>query len=202
MTTRLLSAVLVAGLSVFSCPASAQDNPNSRMMFEINVRVCEKSLDSGEIRTLAEPAIVTIAGRPFSFASGGNLEPKTDESSTARQADSANSEPVRTIPPLPTGSPKVTTMALTPEMERKLSSLGELFFGTSMTGQIQTTSTDAVQLTLKIGVGSVVSQPNDPKTDLVRSETFEFRTVMQPGETKRLACSKTQWCEIHVVRLR
>jgi len=75
---------------------------------------------------------------------------------------------------------------------------GDLDIGTRVTGNFERTRTGTVQLALKIRIGFAVSQDEDPKTDLVRTETLDIRTVLRPGETKRLKSSASQWCEVRV----
>ena len=60
------------------------------------------------------------------------------------------------------------------------------------------TRAGTVQLALKIRIDVAISQDDDPETDLVRTETFDIRTVLRPGETKRLKVSASQWCEVRV----
>ena len=70
--------------------------------------------------------------------------------------------------------------------------------GTRVNGKFERTGTGTVRLALKIRIGLIVPQEDDPKTELVRTETVEIRTVLRPGETKRLTCSASQWCEVTV----
>jgi len=74
----------------------------------------------------------------------------------------------------------------------------ELNFGTSLSVKVQSTSTDAVQLALKIDVGSLVSIRDDADSAMVITETLEIRTSVKLGEVKRLHCTNLHWCEITV----
>ncbi len=74
----------------------------------------------------------------------------------------------------------------------------DLDIGTRVTGSFEHMHTGTVQLSLKISIGATVSQDDDPRTDLVKTETLDIRTVLRPGETKRLKCSPSQWCEVRI----
>jgi len=73
-----------------------------------------------------------------------------------------------------------------------------LSFGMDVTGTLEEGRTGAVQLSVKIALGALVSQEDEPDTDVVRTDVFEIRTILQPGELKRIKCSATEWCEVRV----
>ena len=75
---------------------------------------------------------------------------------------------------------------------------GDLEIGTRLTGNFERNLNGMVQLALKISVGKSVVQTSDPNSDLVKTETFDIRTVLRPSESKRLKCSDSQWCEVRI----
>jgi hypothetical protein len=152
MARRCLCAVLVFCMAALTYSVSAQVNSNAQMV--ISIKVCETAGEGSKQKTLAEPTIATIPGRPFSFESGGSVRTKTRD--------------------------------------------GDLDIGTRVTGTFERTRTGTVQLALKISFGVPVPQDDDPKTDLVKTETLDIRTALRPSETKRLKCSASQWCEVRV----
>lgn len=152
MKKRLLVATLFVCTAVVSYAVSGQNGPAPQMV--LSIKVYEASDDGAEKKILAEPAIASISGRPFSFVSGGHHKTKAGED--------------------------------------------DLEIGTRITGTFTRTGADTVQLVLDIRIGSAVSQKHEPKTDLVRTETIEIRTSLRPGQTKRLDCSRSQWCELTI----
>ncbi len=67
--------------------------------------------------------------------------------------------------------------------------------GTRVSGKFELSETGTVQLALKVRIASAVPQ-DEPETALVRMEILEIRTTLQPGKTKRINCSASQWCEL------
>jgi len=76
-----------------------------------------------------------------------------------------------------------------------------LNFGCWISGKVQSTATDAVQIALKIDVGSLVPIKDDADSAMVIIETLDIRTSVKLGEVKRLHCTKLHWCEIMVTQL-
>lgn len=70
--------------------------------------------------------------------------------------------------------------------------------GTRVNGTFERTGTGTVRLALEIRIGSTVPQACDPQTELFRTETVEIRTLLHPGQTKRLHFSAFQWCDVTV----
>jgi hypothetical protein len=78
----------------------------------------------------------------------------------------------------------------------------EFDVGTQLNGKVERTQAGGVQLDLRISIGSILSPADDQETDLVRTESLDIRTVLRPGEVKRLKYSDSQWCEVRVADLK
>lgn len=81
---------------------------------------------------------------------------------------------------------------------------GDFDIGTNITGKFELTAAGAAQLILKIRVATAIAQEENPKagdaarSDIVRTEILEIRTLLKPGEARRFDCSDHQWCELRV----
>lgn len=71
MRMRSFSALLVASIAAMVCHAHAQSNPQ----IMVSVRMCEKGKGESPPKVLAEPVIVAMPGRPFSFKAVAPLSP-------------------------------------------------------------------------------------------------------------------------------
>lgn len=68
---QLRTALLVCATSLSSA-VSAQDNPSRQMI--LSITLYEQGVNDARPKILAEPAIATIPGRPFSFEAGGAVK--------------------------------------------------------------------------------------------------------------------------------
>ncbi|HWL09519.1 MAG TPA: hypothetical protein VNQ76_14010 [Planctomicrobium sp.] len=80
----------------------------------------------------------------------------------------------------------------------KTDSGDDLKIGIQVTGKLERPRADLVSIAIKAGVGTQIIQDNDPKTVLVKTDTFDIRAVVRLGETKRFRFSEIQCCEICV----
>jgi hypothetical protein len=76
-----IALVFVAAMLVGSQPTAGGDQPPQGKQLQFNVRVFEGdplgSREAGTLKVLAEPRLVTLQNRTFSFVSGGEI-PITD----------------------------------------------------------------------------------------------------------------------------
>lgn len=83
-----IALVFAAAMLVGSQPTAGGDQPPPGKQLQFNVRVLEGdplgSREAGTLKVLAEPRLVTLENRPFSFISGGEL-PITDGESVQYQ---------------------------------------------------------------------------------------------------------------------
>lgn len=96
-----------------------------------------------------------------------------------------------------------STLAIVPGRPFDLASggvLGEtgLKVGTKITGKIEPTDDGLAQVELRISASESVHQPNDRDTKLIRTMAFDIRTIAAVGQTVRLNCSNSQWCELTI----
>jgi hypothetical protein len=83
-----IALVFTAAMLVGSQPTVGGDRPQPGKQLLFNVRVFEGdplgSREAGTLKVLAEPRLVTLENRPFSFVSGGDI-PVTDGESVQFQ---------------------------------------------------------------------------------------------------------------------
>jgi hypothetical protein len=83
-----IALVFAAAMLVGNQPTAGGDQPPPAKQLQFNVRVFEGdplgSREAGTLKVLAEPRLVTLENRPFSFVSGGEL-PITDGESVQHQ---------------------------------------------------------------------------------------------------------------------
>jgi hypothetical protein len=72
----------------------------------------------------------------------------------------------------------------------------ELKSGTNVTGKIIPTDEGLADVALRISLTELVDQQNDRESKLVRTLAFDIRTVATLGQSVRLDCSDSQWCEL------
>jgi hypothetical protein len=84
-----ITLVLTAAMLVGRQPTAGGDQPPPGKQLQFNVRVLEGdplgSREAGTLKVLAEPRLITLENRPFSFVSGGEL-PVTDGESVQFQS--------------------------------------------------------------------------------------------------------------------
>jgi hypothetical protein len=78
-----IALVFAAAMFVGSQPVAGGDQPSPGKQLQFNVRVFEGdplgSRQAGTLKVLAEPRLVTLENRPFSFVSGGEILIKDGE---------------------------------------------------------------------------------------------------------------------------
>ncbi len=77
MSRYFLCVVCIVCVAAFSRAVFAEDNAGRQLLLTISIG--EETSEADRPKILAEPSIATIAGRPFSFVSGGTVKPKTGE---------------------------------------------------------------------------------------------------------------------------
>jgi len=79
MARRFLYVAVVVCVATFaySPMAFAQDNSNGQLV--ISIKAYETADEGPQQKVLAEPTLVTIPGRPFSYNTGGTLKTKTGD---------------------------------------------------------------------------------------------------------------------------
>ena len=77
MCRYLLCVAIIVCITAFSYAASGQDKSAKQVI--LSIKISEKAPEADRLKILAEPTIATIAGRAFSFDSGGTVKPKTGD---------------------------------------------------------------------------------------------------------------------------